>query len=415
MADLAKIETLAKVLREGLANEVASQFSTAELITSQLRKGEARIGGRSDKIIVPIQKGFGPAPQARNEDEAVTIQGSYTLDSAEYTLKYLYTTFQITSQALRLAKSGAAVVDMFKRQVDQMRETAETSLQNMLWADGTGQKAQCGTTSSSATVVIASDTPILSGALYPGMKVDIGTASNVDSVVGDAEIVSVNENTPSITIDSSVTTSSSHYVTIPGNMDDDGTNVREPDGLTKVISTSANTVGGIADSSNPFWAPVRKNASGAGVTEALLNEFLTRIARKKGQTKWFVTSDGQVNAIAALLQGSQRIVNSVDLKGGYKSLAWSHPTQGEIALVGDVASPKTELRSIDERHITLYYPEGDSSDWQWVTENGNHLFLKKGTTDFKDTFWGSLKLSCALGTDRRNVHGTLYGLASPGY
>ena len=129
-----------------------------------------------------------------------------------------------------LIEASASDDGAFDRMLEAELKGAMTDLKNdvsrQLFNDSTKSIAQCGVTSASTTVVLTTPTVIQLKQLSVGMKVDIGTTADYDAVVAGAEITAVDRVGGTITIDSAVTTTASHYITRAGSDGNELTGLR---------------------------------------------------------------------------------------------------------------------------------------------------------------------------------------------
>jgi hypothetical protein len=162
------------------------------------------------------------------------------------------------------------------------------------------------------------------GQLYVGQFIDIGTQANPISVASNREILSYNASTfGTITISgAAVTTAGTDRIFEQGNANASSVS-KEITGIQALVSTSANTVGGINEASagNEFWVPIRNNVAGALSKDALTRTFnMVNIAG--GNVSLMIGSFGLQRALFNLLQAQVQYVEPLNLKGGFKALEY---------------------------------------------------------------------------------------------
>lgn len=389
--------TIQDLLKDVYLPPVVEQLNNEVLLASRLRRvKDADMVG--NQVVVPLHIGRSGAIGARGELEALPAAGNQIYDRATFTLTQQYGRFQVSGVSRALSKSNVgSFLEVLKGEIDGLRNDLRKDIARQVWgpsdgnSGGNGRIAQCGTTTASTTVVLADDEPLRKGHLYVGMVVDIGTAADPDSLTASgATISAVNIATPSITIDVSVTTSSSHFVS---RFDAAG---KELTSLQDMVSLSANTVGGIDASSNSYWDNLRDNVAGALVQDDM-QQMWNRIRVAGGDVSLILTTFGLQRAYYNLLQDQVRYVEQMEFKSGYSALAFNNKP-----LVADVDARFGQIYFLDEKHFLFL----DNEDWHFLDEDGDIL---KWVTGY-DAWEGALAAYFQLGINRRNVQGVMYGL-----
>lgn len=235
-----------------------------------------------------------PITEYRNGGVTVTdVSGSSALNpagnvgvrQAQYSLVIDFGQVKIELGAIlssgSKAQSVAEVID-----VETTSAVAEVRKQKnrQLFGDQSGLIAQCGTTSTSATVVLdTANAAGLSGYqalvrdwLHPTQTVDIGTTSNPTSVAAGRTITAVAESSsaPTITISgATVSTDNTAYVSLSGSRS--GSTSKESNGLRNIISTSS-SLGGL--SAGGKWVGASVDSSTTDLTVGALNN-VNRLVR----------------------------------------------------------------------------------------------------------------------------------------
>jgi len=187
--------------------------------------------------------------------------------------------------AVETERAGA--VDSIKRQ-----------LQRGLFSDGTGKISLVkDTEGNSNEITLLGDGPnaLKRGHLYPGLKIDIGTAADEDSIVAGAEITAVDIEEEKITIDSEVDTadSTTHYVSIANARS--GATSYEIDGLEAMLT--ATEYGEISSATVPTWAAY-KNETAQDISTSVLYELEDEIFQSSGESMdWCVSSAKQIRIL----------------------------------------------------------------------------------------------------------------------
>jgi hypothetical protein len=264
------------------------------------------------------------------------------------------------------------------------------------------QIATCGTTSSSSTVALEAASgfnAIERGWLAENTVVDIGTSSNETAVTAGAVIsaVSEDETSPTITIGSSVSTTSSDFVSIVNARS--GATSYEMNGLGNIVSTSA-TLGGITVSAVPEWASPLVDSTSQALSLALMLKAARKVHQKTGKRPDYVlTSLKQEEAFYKLLQTQVRFASD-SVGAGNVNPTW----QGmEINAQPDCQNERMYFLTIGD---FLLVSDGDPH-WQNSRTGGNVLTWKQGYTSYTATLMAHMN----LGARRRNSHAALTGLS----
>lgn len=402
----ANLTTLSNILKEFYLPPVTEQLNNEVLMLQRLEARDQELFGNA--AIVPLHKtrsgGIGPAP----EDGALPTAGNQGYARASFDLKYLYGRVRVTGPAMaKTASEAGAFLQALKGELDGIRNDLKKDLARQVYADGSAKIATCGTTTASTTVVLAAADAeqIRKGHLHIGMVVDIGTSADADSIAAARSITDVNASTPSIVISgAAVTTSSSHFVSRAGARSaTDGTSY-EVDGLAKLVSSAANTVGGIDASAagNSWWDNLRDSTGGAITQDALVQAF-NRVRIAGGDTSLMVGSFGLQRTLYNTFTNSVRFVNTQEFKGGFTAI----DIMGK-PFVADVDAPFGKIFLLDEKFIKVFSPR----DWHFLDEDGHVL---KWVTGY-DAWEAVLARYLNLGISRRNVQMILTGLTdSTGY
>lgn len=394
----ATLTTLSNILKDFYLPPVVEQLNNEVLMLQRLEARDQELFG--NRAYMPLHKtrsgGIGAAP----ENGALPAAGNQGFDKAVYDLKYLYGRIRVTGPAMaKTASEAGAFLKALQSELDGIRNDLKKDLARQVYADGTGEIAQCGTTTAANDVVLASDEELRKGHIYIGMVVDIGTAADADSVAAARNVTDVNIATPSITIDgAAVTTSSSHFVSRAGSRSPSDGSSYEIDGLSKLVSASANSVGGIDASAagNSFWDNQRLTSVGAIAQDDIIQaKNIVRI--QGGDPSLMVGSFGVQRALYNTFTNNVRYVNTMEFKGGFSAIEVAG-----LPFVADVDAPFGKVFMLDEKFIKVFSPR----DWHFLDEDGHVLKWVVGY----DAWEAALARYLNLGISRRNVQMVLTGV-----
>lgn len=402
MPTTATLATLSAILKDLYLPPVVEQLNNEVLFLQRLESRDQEIFG--NRAYMPLHKARSGRVGARLESEQLPQSGAQGYDKAVYDLTYQYGGVRVTGPAMaKTASEAGSFLRALQGELDGIRNDLRRDVARQVYSDGTAVIGATGVTTASTTVVLgASGTEALrKGQLYVGQFIDIGTLANPVSVASNREITGYNASTfGTITISgANVTTAATDRIFEQGNANASSVS-KEITGIQALVSTSANTVGGINEASagNEFWAPIRNNVAGALSKDALTRTF-NQVNIAGGNVSLMIGSFGLQRALFNLLQAQVQYVEPLNLKGGFKALEYM-----QQPFVADRDAPFNTIYLLDERFIKVF----SNRDWHFLDEDGNVL---KWVSGF-DAWEAVLTRYMNLGISRRNVQAVMYGLTN---
>jgi hypothetical protein len=409
----ATLTTLSDILKEYYLGPVAEQLNNEVLLLSRLNaKSEDLVGRRA---YVPLHTSRSGGIGARAESAALPTSGSQEYDKAVYDLKYLYGRVQVTGPSMAKTKNEAgAFLQALKGELDGIRNDLQKDLARQVYADGTAKVAQCTTSTTTTTINLASAGPlagqeaIRKGHLYVGMRIDIGTAADVDTVATNRTITGVDYANGTITINgANVSTTSSNLIYRAGSGIDGvdtaaGSRSNEIDGLKRIVSTSATTFGEINPATKPFWDNKRIGSVGAIALDDL-QQGLNLIRLEGGKPSVMVTTLGVQREIFNLLDQNVRYVDpeSYNYVAGFQTIEYAG-----LPVIADIDAPYGHLYMLDESTMKVF----SDQDWHFLDADGQTLRQVAGF----DAFEAVMTRYMNLGVTKRNNHVVLSGITVDG-
>jgi hypothetical protein len=409
----ATLSTLSNILKNYYLGPVQSQLNNEILVHQLLEVTDEDLQGL--KAVVPLHNARTGGIGARGELETLPTAGSQGYAQATYDLAYHYGRAQVSGQSIHKSQSSAgAFLQAMKSEIDGLKDDLALDFARQVYGAGDGVVAKTGTTSASTTVVLADAEAVTKGFLYINMVIDIGDTSNPQSVAAARTITDVNPATPSITISgAAVTTTGSHRIFRSGNAGPSTTYaLREIDaGIQKLVSTSANSVGGInaASAGNGFWDNSRNTSGGAISLSVLMQEWnkVNAAGAKVGDIK-AITTPGltrrlfETNDFKALVQ----FVNTNEFKGGFSEISFQ-ANGSPIKLYPDRLAPWGQVLLLDTKRIKMFQP----ADWDFLSRDG---LTVRWVNDI-DAYQVALFKYANMGTGRRNTSDVISGLTDTGF
>ena len=392
----ATLTTLTAILKEYYLPPVRDQINNEIVVLSRWDVNSKDLVGL--KAVVPLHTGRSGGVGARPELGTLPSAASQTYARAEYDLKYLYGRIEVSGPSLQKTKnSSGAFLEAYKSELDGIKQDLMNDLARQFYGTGDAVVAATGVTSASTTVVLASAEAIRQGFLYIGQLIDIGTSANPVAIASSRTITDINEAGPSIVISgAAVTTAGTDRIFVAGNAAASSVVHEVDNGLQKLVSTAANTVGGINASTSKYWDNLRDTAGGALTEDNMLKNW-NNVRIRGGRPSLTLGSFGLQRAYFNLLQANRRYVEPTKLRGGFEVLEF----QGQ-PFIADRHSPYGKLFFLDEDRFFVFSP----GDWDFLARDGQAV---KWVQD-KDSFQSVLFRYLNIGTDRRNVQLVMSGL-----
>jgi hypothetical protein len=391
--------TYEQVLKEVWTQDrLEKQFYDQNILLDQIEKTSKYRVGRVAKVPVHLERsgGYTIVPEAGSA--SLNPADSQKVDKAEFKHTRHWFQVEIDTNAITSSEGPLAVASAMDAEVTGAIENTRHQVAAQAFGDGTGNLAQCGTTTSDTEIVLASgDTWALDrGYLYPGLTIDIGTTADEDSIAADRTITAVDYANNTITISgATVSTTSSHYVSIANSRS--GSTFYGMNGLNNIIGTGA--FGGLTDER---WKSFAIDSAGGDLSlEKLLDVQRLIFQQRGGRPDWNLTSPLQQQLFYLLLQNQARFSGDTGIGAGNDTGAkWAGMT-----VDAQPDCPDDSWFMLTKKH--LFCVRTDKPYWVTQKYGGSILEWKQGSTNLV----GALEYYNQLATNRRSAHGKLTGLS----
>lgn len=306
------------------------------------------------------------------------------------TLKNLYGTIEISDKAVRASEhSSGAFVNLLNAEMEGLIRAGSFNFGRMLFGDGSGKLAKVEARVGNEVRVDNVKNFI------EGMVVDFRTEDG--AIVTGAEgrrIVSVDRSNRSIKIGGSSLNNivdANHIITVQGSYNNEIT------GLGAIFGQNE-TLYGLNRSENSWLKPYVMENVGE-LSETILQMALDSIEEASGgAVNFIVCSWGVRRAIQKLFAQNKRIVDTMELEGGFKTLSYNG-----IPIVADRFCPDGTMYLLNTNDFTLH----QLCDWQWLAgDDGKVLKQVPGKPVYTATLVKYADLICA----RPNGQGVLTGI-----
>lgn len=290
---------------------------------------------------------------AGDEDGYLPVSAGNNYVQMVSTLKNLYGTIEITDKAIRASQSNSgAFVNLLNAEMESLIKAGSFNFGRMLFGDGTGKLA---TVSSITNGVITLDSV---RNLIEGMIIDFRDSTG-DSLLGccGIRIASVDRVNKTITLKNFTPTISDIPATSILTLQE--SYGKEITGLGAIFGSSA-TLYGLARATNGWLNPYKATNVGS-ITETKIQKALDTIEEQGGApVNFIVCSWGVRRALQKLFSTNKRIVDTVDLDGGFKAISYNG-----IPIVADRFCPEGTMYLLNTNDFTL----NQLCDWQWLSDD----------------------------------------------
>ncbi|MBR0188840.1 MAG: phage major capsid protein [Clostridia bacterium] len=358
---------------------------------AQIKKTSDNVWGKEVKqlAIYGVNGGVG----AGTEDGALPKASGNNYIQFTSSLKNLYGNVEISDKAIRASENNSgAFVSLLNSEMDGLVKASAFNLGRMIFGDGSGVLAQIS--EAEGNNVFAVDDVTF---LMEGMVIDLYDSDLLP--VEDAEgrrIVYVDRVEKTVKIDGPVL--------MVADIPEDacivmhGSYNNELTGLAAIFDSDVTSLYGVNKAQNPWINP--KIAEDVGdITEGAIQTMLDDIEEAGGSSAdLIITSFGVRRALINLFSANKRVVNTVDLAGGYKALSYNG-----IPIVADRFCQKNTMYVLNTKDFALH----QLCDWQWLTgDDGKVLRQIPGKPVYTATLVKYAELMCS----RPYAQGVLKGI-----
>ena len=409
----ASLSTVDAILKDDYKDFI-EQLNDAMFLISQVETRKDTVQGRIARHAIHLGRSSGVG--ARGENGTLPTAGNQAYATVPVPVRYVYGRIQLSGPTIRQAVTDrGAFVDALDAEMMGIRQDAMKDVNRQLWGTSNGVIAQCGTTTSATTVVLASTTGSTAlRQLYfdGGMVVDIGTVASPTTVASARTVTSVDTTNKTIDISgAAVTTSSSHFVFRTGaggassNTGQPGDGQVELTGVQTIVSDSA-VLHTINPSSQPNWKAYVNSNSGTNrsVSETLITGAIMKTLIASGKKpNLLVSAEGVHLSVANLFLSLKRNMEQTQLKGGYAGIQYYSPSvsgkgdEGPTVLYADFDCPNNKLYGINTESL-VWHQVGEG--WSFMDMDGAVMNRKPDLDAYEATLTCYAELACK----QRNSH-----------
>jgi len=385
------LSAISDILKNQYLGPIREQLNNDIILLSRLEKDDESVVGKN--FTIPLHIGRNEGIGATTDGGTLPTAGNQSYKETIVPMRYLYGRIQLTGPSMKASRSNeGAFVRALESEMKGLARDLKSDLNRQLFGDGSGRLATCA---SASTVNITVDS---TAKLRVGMKVDILVSADgsVTAGVAGATITSITSATVFVvnTAPATPASISSTYAVYRA-----GARNLEIMGLGGIVADTDPASGalqGLAVASYPVWkASVLTDSANRAISESLMQTAIDTVSQAgDGEVSAIYTTFGVRRAYQALLTTDRQYVNTMDLKGGAKAIAYDN-----MPIIADKNCPANKMYFIDENALKFYR----LSDFDWMQEDGAVLSRVSGS----DAYEATMFLYSELGTSARNAHAVL--------
>ncbi len=345
-------------------------------LLAQIKQSTADVWGKDVRRLVRygVNGGVGAGTEAGNLPAA----GGNRYAQFVTTLKNLFGTIEISDKAIRSsANNEGAFVNLLSDEMDGLIKSSSFNFGRMLFGDGSGTLTKVSSIAGGVVTVESVKN------LAEGMIVDFVSASGNSVLAGGRTILSINRANKTVTVDGVTLTSEG----VPA---DSRIVVQNSDGLELTglgaIFGDGDTLYGVSREDNEWMNPYKKDSVGS-ISETAIQTAIDYLEETSGsRVNFIVCSWGVKRALAEYFSTYKRIVDTMELAGGYKAMSFNG-----IPVVADRFCPDGTMYLLNTDDFCLH----QLCDWQWLEgEDGKVLRQVAGKPVYTATLVKYADLVC---------------------
>jgi hypothetical protein len=377
-------------------DDFETQFYDNHPLLEDIERTEKHTIGEYANVPLLLTRNGGFTVAGTAGSSALNAAGNVGPAQAQYALAYNYQQVKVDHPAIVSSQgSPNAVAAALDTELEGASSMMRTQITRQVYQDQTALICQCAAGGASTTVNLNATTgydALVKGWLDVSMTVDVGTTASEATIAADTVIsaVSIDSTTPTITIGSSVTTTTSHYISVANARS--GTSSLEMNGLGNIISGSA-TLGGISATNR--WKGYVDSTTTDLTLDSLLavQQQVQQFTNKVKPSMKVIMGFQQGRRFYNLFQNQVRFQSDSQLAAGNtKGIEWNGMT-----IMQDGDAPAGKVFFVDTDALLLVTsPLG--VHWANEITGGEKVVWGQGTTGFV----GLLAYPLNLAARRRN-------------
>mgnify|MGYP001163053636 CR=1 FL=1 len=349
------------------------QLNNASPFLAAIERDTTSVSG--GEIVMALRYGRQGGVGNRADDGPLPIPNSRKTRQARWQTKNIFATIEISDKTIRASRSReGAFVSLLEAELSDALEDAKDNLARQVFGDGTG-KLMTFKEHTTPTNELSVDTVQY---IAEGQFIDIIDADG-NTVAERREVLIVDDINNTITIDGApVTTSDTDFAVLHLNYNQEYT------GMAAVF-TPDNVLYNIDRKKNKWFNPTVINLNGE-ISEVAIQKAIDEAERKAGgRINFMSASYGVRRAYQDTLLAVKRIVEVMQLKGGYEAITYNN-----IPITVDKYNPPQTLFGLD---LTTW-KEYQLEDFTWFDQDGAILHRDQNRPVWRATLAKYADLGC---------------------
>lgn len=409
MAIATTMSTVDGILKEVYEDRLRDQLESATVFSSRIEKTSEGVtedvGGKYVRF--PIRTARNHGIGARLEQEALPVARTQGYAPANILLAYLYGAIELTGQTFELAeRNPQAFASALDQEVNGLQEGLKKDYNRQLFGTSIGKLVTANAAGTTTTLVTSNAEAIY---MEIGMVVDLYDNTDALKAGGSGLVITnIQKDTPAVGSTTITFTPAAGGATASGDyFTRDDSRAKEMIGLRQIVDNTG-ILYNINPATVPLWkAEVDDPGVATAISEGRMIQMVDRVRTNGGNTTLLLTSLGVRRAYFGLLSQLRQSVNTMELKGGFKGLAFA-TDNGDIPLVSDLDCQAGTMYFLNEKELKLY----QAGDWSWMNRDGSMWQRVMSVTGGQtvapfDAYQAMMFKYCQLGCHRRNSQGVI--------
>lgn len=354
---------------EGLRAQVNDKASP---FVAQLERDSEHVEG--SKIKMALAYGVSGGIGNRPDIGPLPTANPRKFKQAEWETKNVFGVFSLSDKSIQASRSNrGAFAQALTYSMESLEKDLKVNLSRQTMGTSAGAMGTISAVSSDGTTHTCTISNIKN--FFEGQLIDCYTGDTKDT--DTAEITIVDRDNSTITFVSDTAPEANDVVYIAGNKGLELTGIQE-------VLTADNSIYGIDRATYKFFNP-SVVAVNNEISEIAIQKGIDDAQDDAGNVIDFLLADkGVVRGYMNLLSAMKTIVNTIELKGGFKA-----PSFNGLPMVGDKFCNSGELLALSLANWKMY----EMMDWDWMDE-GSGILQRNGA------LWsGTMRKYCDLGVD----------------
>lgn len=349
---MATAEQALKIYYLGVVTE---QLNTkTNPLYNAIKASERNIVGKEVRKMAPygVNGGVGAGP----EDGQLPAAGGNNYIQFVSTTKNLYGTIEISDKSIKASRNNAgAFVQLLTEEINGLLRASKFNYGRQIFTDGKGILTVCKENSTETNLLSVDSTKYL----IEGLTIDIRSADGTILPNGaKRRVLAVDRINNKIRIDGpAITTNETDIITVQNSYNFELT------GLAEIFKTTGKLYG--VDRTEHYWmVPYMKDDIGeiADVKIQAAIDYLDEVTGS--HVNYICASSGVRRAYQEYMEATKRLVNTLDLQGGFKAISYNG-----IPMVTDRFVPAGTMYLLNTDEFTFHH----MGDWEWMEGDGGRI------------------------------------------